>query len=219
MTRTKKTEQLAFEFKQHGGARPGSGRKRRSKQKRVAHTKREELKPRYPVHVVLPLCEGLPTLRRGPTHYVLRETLTKAANRPGFRLVHYSAMGNHLHLVCEADSTKCLSRGMQGLASRVARKLNEWWERNGTVFADRFHDTILRTPTQVRNALCYVLKNAHHHRLVLPAELDPFSSAEWFDGWSEPIEPSGKPNPFAIAKTWMLNVGWRLLGLIPIAPT
>jgi REP element-mobilizing transposase RayT len=78
--------------------------------------------------------DGLPTLRKKSTHYVLRTALARGAKHDGFRVVHYSAMGNHVHLVCEADDNEHLSRGMQGLCVRVARTLNRWWERRGTVF-------------------------------------------------------------------------------------
>jgi REP element-mobilizing transposase RayT len=157
-------------------------------------------------------------LRKKSTHYVLRTALSKGAERNGFRLVHYSAMGNHVHLVCEAGDKTRLSRGMQGLCVRIAHALNRWWERHGTVFADRFHATILRSPTQVRNALVYVLRNAHHHKLLLAHELDPFSSAAWFEGWREPGAPiAASKNPFAIAKTWLLTEGWRRVGLASFA--
>jgi REP element-mobilizing transposase RayT len=220
MTRSKRTIQRALAFPEHGGKRRGSGRKRLSKLPRVPHREREELKPRFPLHVTLRLADGLPTLRKKSTHYILRTALARGANHDGFRVVHYSTMGNHVHLVCEADDNERLSRGMQGLCVRLARALNRWWERRGTVFPDRFHVTILRSPTQVRNALAYVLKNAHHHKLVLPSELDPFSSAAWFDGWQEGSRAqtaSNARNPLAVAITWLLNDGWKKLGLLPIA--
>jgi len=48
---------------------------------------------------------------------------------------------------------------------RVAKGLNKLWARRGKVFADHYHDRILRTPREVRNALCYVLHNAKKHGL------------------------------------------------------
>jgi REP element-mobilizing transposase RayT len=184
----------------------------------VSHKKRDEFEERLPVHVTLRLADGLPTLRRGHTHYVLRQVLIAGAQHDGFRLVHYAAMGNHIHLVCEADNHNRLSRGMQGVCVRIAQTLNRWWERRGKVFADRFHSHPLRSPTEVRNALAYVLNNAHHHKLLLNSELDPFSSAAWFDGWSRTPRGSTAPTPRALlpkAQTWLLTIGWwKRLGLL-----
>ena len=52
-------------------------------------------------------------------------------NRFGFRLVHYSVQGNHVHLLVEAKDEKSLSRGMCGLGVRVARGLNRVMRRRG----------------------------------------------------------------------------------------
>ena len=78
-------------------------------------------------------------------------------------------------------------------------------KRKGTVFADHYHARQLRSPTQVANALAYVLLNFLHH---FPGEAaryaedqrDRFSSA-----WREP--ETGPP--VVPARTWLLAVGWR----------
>ena len=101
---------------------------------------------------------------------------------------------------------------------RMARGLNKLWERSGKVFSDRYHDRILRTPTEVRNALNYVLNNARRHALALKWAIDLFASGPWFDGWRAPrglVEvPTGVECPTAEARTWLLNKGWRRCGLL-----
>ena len=71
--------------------------------------------------------------------------------------------GNHLHLIVEADGSAALTRGMQGLAIRLARALNSMMGRKGPVFGDHYHERLLRSPTEVVNAIGYVLGNAKHH--------------------------------------------------------
>lgn len=98
------------------------------------------------------------------------------------RVVHFSVQGNHLHLVCEAPSAKALATGMKGLSIRLARGLNRLMDGRGTVFADRYHAHILRTPAEVLHALAYVLGNfASHARRrgerVPEGWADPYSSA------------------------------------------
>ena len=182
------------------------------------------------------LRRGLPRLRVRAAVAVLWACMARGRDRFGFRLCEFSIQGDHLHLIAEAADRRALARGMQGLAVRCARKLNRLWGRKGTVFADRYHDHVLRTPREVRNALCYVLNNARHHSAAsrrcgvsplaasrrcgvsapAPPAPDPFSSARWFDGYRP---PPPTPPPFArcptvAARTWLLTTGWRRHGAI-----
>ena len=89
------------------------------------------------------------------------------------------------------------------------------------MWADRYHSRVLRSPREVRNALRYVLCNARKHGLRLdPRRPDPCSSGAWFDGWKEVTAPFGPPtrrSPVVAARTWLMRVGWRRGGLIPLA--
>ncbi|MEQ9497049.1 MAG: transposase, partial [Deltaproteobacteria bacterium] len=93
----------------------------------------------------------------------VRVALEAGAERFGFRLVHFSVLRNHLHLIAEADDRVALARGMKGLKVRVARAINRVAGRRGTVFSDRYHAHALRSPSQTRNALAYVLNNFRKH--------------------------------------------------------
>jgi len=160
------------------------------------------------------VAEG-PAFRRGDCYAVLRRCFAAGKSRFGFRLVHYSVQGNHIHLICEADDRRALSRGMQGLAIRIARGMNRVAKRRGKVFADRYHARQLRTPTEVRRALVYVLQNAHHHQHLVAGLLDVYSSAPYFDGWRErlrlPLVNDGDP-PVVPATAWLLTTGWKRRG-------
>ena len=124
--------------------------------------------------------------------------------------MHFSIQSNHLHLIVEAENWRTLSRNMAALKVRVARAINRAAQREGTVFAQRYHAHILRTPTQVRNALRYVLNNRRHHQATRQAAagwLDPLSTACFFDGYLD-REPR-KSNPWPKAATFLLTRGWR----------
>jgi REP element-mobilizing transposase RayT len=202
-------------FARRGGRRSGAGRKPSGPRKRVPHVVRPVLASRFPVHVTTRLRAELPGLRRGETLRVLHQAFFAGCERFGFRLVHFSVQSNHLHLVAEAQDREALWRGMQGLLIRSAKALNKLWARRGKVFWDRYHARILRTPREVRSALCYVLCNARKHGLALEG-IDPFSSGRWFDGWRPPNpEMQRAPRgPTALARTWLARVGWRRHGLL-----
>ena len=95
------------------------------------------------------------------------------------------------------------------------------------MFADRYHDHILKTPREVRNALQYVLHNAHHHaaegRMVsAPHAIDLYSSAPWFTDFVASVTVRGLediPRPIAAPRTWLLGTGWKRHGLLALRTT
>ncbi len=101
--------------------------------------------------------------------------------------------------------------------------------RRGTVFPDRYHAEIIKTPRQARNALAYVLNNWRKHRedragAARAWRIDPFSSAWCFDGWAEradepfvwKLRASYEPMTTWLPRTWLLSEGWRRYGLVSV---
>ncbi len=182
---------------------------------------------RFPLHVTIRCKDGLPALRRGRIHTALVQLIERHHERwPGFRIVAYSLQQNHLHAIVEADGARAFARGIRGLCIRVARQINRALGRCGPLFGERHHRVALRTPTQVRRALVYVLLNQRKHRARLERRLsvdppDRFSSGPWFDGWEDPVErlygPPNRPAPTRRPLTWLLGVGWRRGGLISLS--
>ncbi|MBK8096780.1 MAG: transposase [Planctomycetes bacterium] len=216
-----------------GGARQGAGRKPKGLQAGVSHAARAPLAPRHPVHVTIKLQAHLPRLRRRDEYAALRAAFVAAHSAQGhgakgtvavFRLCHFAILNDHIHLLVEARNRQSLSRGLQGLLVRIARALNRLWQRHGKVFADRYHDHILQSPRETRNALKHVLQNARHHaakgRMVdATAPIDRFSSAPWFDGFRQTIRVRGLEaivRPVVNPETWLLRVGWRRHGLLDV---
>ena len=190
--------------KRKGKRRPGSNGPR--KLGKVPHRRRPKLSWRHPVHVTWRMLPHVWNLRSKRCFSRIRQCFERGRDRFGFRLVHFSVQGNHIHLIIEAIDERALARGMQGLGVRIAKALNRVMGRKGTVLADHYHARQLRSPTQVANALAYVLMNFLHH---FPAETsrhavnvrDPFSSA-----WRE----HGKDPPVVAPRTWLLSIGWRM---------
>ena len=121
---------------------------------------------------------------------------SRQANRRGLvRVVEFTVQGDHLHMVCEGGDAQAVGRGLGGLFTSVARQLNRLWERCGKVFSERYHREDLTTPTQVRNAIRYVLGNIYKHAERDHPRMtgrsgrlcpDPYSSGVWFGGYREP---------------------------------
>lgn len=155
--------------------------------------------------MILRIREGIWSLRSKALFRQIRYSLAKVREREGFRIVHFSVQGNHIHAIIEADSTEALSRAMQSMCTRIAKRINARMERRGPVFEDRYFARSLRTPSEVANAISYVLENSRRHdarKGFIPSPPngpEPFTSAE-FAGADPPLvsEP----------QNWLLRVGW-----------
>lgn len=220
----RRERQQTFRFPKHGGARKGAGRKRTLPgRKRVSHKTREPIQASFAIHVTLRMRSDVARLRNFALCAVLRRAFVYGRDTGDFRICQFSIQGTHVHMLCEARDNTALSRGIQGLAVRVARGLNAKLARRGSAFADRYHAAVIRTPRHCRAALCYVLQNARRHGEHLEPSfhgMDPFSSAWWFDGWKDNGWREGliPPGVRTVAEpgSWLLREGWRQYGLLSI---
>ena len=173
--------QLAFKFRSWGGKRRHAGRKAKGDRAGVRHGKRPNLSKHHPVHVTWRVRPEIWNLRGPKCFAAIARSFARGCDRRGFRLVHFSVQGNHMHLIVEAPDQVRLSRGLQGLAVRIARGVNRVMQRTGRVFADRYHEHVLRTAAEVANAVAYVLGNFTRHALrrgarIVESVIDPCSS-------------------------------------------
>ena len=202
-----------------GGKRSGAGRPK-DPSSGVSHLRRPSLGKHNPVMVTMRAQKGL-RLRRKRTFAVIRKCIAAAQERFGFHVVDYSVQQDHLHLIVEASDRRSLARGMQGLTVRFARRLNRLLGRKGKLFTDRYHARQLTTPTEVRNALRYVLSNFRKHlgqRRVRVGKryVDHFSSAPHFAGWRGRVRVTQPPAEDVTAppRAYLLKTGWRRRGLL-----
>ncbi|HKE20029.1 MAG TPA: transposase [Kofleriaceae bacterium] len=234
-SRRKAARQLSLQLPATwGGARRGAGRKPKNERPEVRHASRPPLEPRFPVHVTTRVVKGAGYLRGHRVYPAVRRALCAARDRLGTRIIHFSIQSNHIHLLVEASDQIALGRAMKGFGVRVARRLNRLAGRKGRVIADRYHARYLRTPTEVRRGLVYVLQNGVKHarnegRIARGENvwIDPHSSAAFFDGWhprcqrwipkvdapAHPLHGRGPPaTPVASPSTWLLQKGWLKAG-------
>jgi REP element-mobilizing transposase RayT len=173
---------------------------------------------RFPLHVRVRMRPHVWQLRSRRCFTIIEQAFFKAAARADARIAQFSVQHNHVHMVVEADDVRALARALQGLCIRVAKRLNGLMGRRGAVFADRYHSRPLRTPTEVRRAIVYVLCNGRKHLPQVGHRLpsgwiDPeYSSGAWFRGWSRPPLPQYGPSPIAAPTTWLLTSGWEKAG-------
>jgi putative transposase len=190
-------KQVELPLRRWGGKRKGAGCKPNGEKAGVTHLPRERLR-RRPIHVNWRMRRHVWNLRAWRCFRPIETAFFAACDRFGMRLLHFSVQGNHIHLIVEADDQKALSKGMQGLGIRIAKKLNRVMDKRGAVMADRYFAHVLRTPSEVRRAVEYVVRNHQKHHHLDSADIDKFSS-----------EMEGAP--VLPATTW-LGKKWRGFG-------
>ncbi len=204
-----------------GGKRKGSGRKNRTGT--VNHMKRDQVGFKKPLHITLKLQDGLSNLRCDLMFENLKRCL-KSAKSLGLRVIHFSLESNHLHLFVECRDNKTLSRAMKGLGASLGKAIRKFSGGVGSVFKGRFHLHVLKTPTEVRNGMAYVLLNRAKHWKSI-AFVDPYSSGAYFTDWKKllgsrvgPILSARRgitkalPDYLTEAKSWLAREGWRKAG-------
>jgi REP element-mobilizing transposase RayT len=210
-----------------GGKRRGAGRKPDGARAGERHGARPEFKPHHALHVVMRVAPEVGSLRRRKMYKAVREATITAALRERFRIVHVSLQRNHVHMLVEAEHRAALARGMQGFQISAARHINIALgdgvrRRRGKVFADRYHVEVIRTPTQARHAIRYVLSNFRKHGedrdgLSSTWLVDPFSTGILFPDWQElqdqawmwPIRATYDPLVVRRPQGWLLREGWK----------
>ena len=91
-----KKAQQELPFRQWGGARRGAGRKRKSARPNVPHRVRGKFR-NGALHVTVRIRREVWNLRTHRCFRALRYALARGCERFGFRLVHFSVQGNHMH--------------------------------------------------------------------------------------------------------------------------
>jgi REP element-mobilizing transposase RayT len=216
--RHRRQRQLDLDLRRHGGRRRGAGRKPNGARAGVSHRPRGPVTRHTPVHVTLKVADDLPNLRSPSLFAVVRDAIYRGADRFGLRVIHFCVLRGHLHLIVEAESVQALARGMQGLTIRLAKQINKALSRRGKVFVDRYDSHVLRTPSEARACLNYVIKNQRRHAYARGQVygawwVDPCSSGDRFTGF-EGIETTLPDDDLPIGRpqSWLLKEGWMRAG-------
>ncbi len=205
----------------HGGRRNGAGRKPTQPGSRLPHVARPRHHARLPAHVTLR--SRIRGLRNQTVLRVFaRATRLSNARKATFQIIHYSLQSTHVHLLIEARDRAALSRGMQGLAVRLARGINRVLGRRG-----RSGQTATTRAISARLRQC-----GTHSSMSSPTtasmneRFDPESirirvargfgvganrSPSTLDSDSRKVLDPCNP-PVSTAQTWLLAVGWKEQG-------
>ena len=197
-----------------GGKRKGAGRKKRFAHE-PTHAKRERLTKNTPLHLTVRCEASVPTLRSKYFLFTLGRMIALAKLK-GLAVSQFAIESNHIHFIAEAQSNRALAKGMMSLAASLRAAVKATHQHRGRVLVGRFHAHLLKTPTQLKRALKYVLFNHAKHCGMKPF-VDFFSSAALFVEIGIFVKETVRENRWlwparaALAKpeSWLQSVGWK----------
>lgn len=137
----------------HGGRRPNCGRAR-IHSKGVAHRTREKVNARTPLHINFKYS----TFMRTRCVLEILKIAFINASKHGFYITHFTLQSNHIHIIAETTETALLIKGMRSLTGTIVKRIGK-----GSIQIERYHLHILKNPTEVLNAVKYVLNNDVKH--------------------------------------------------------
>jgi len=93
---------------------------------------------------------------------VMKETQEKYL----FKSDNFVIMSNHVHIKIKPSEKVSLSRIMQSMLCKFAKRFNKYFDRKGHVFYDRFHSVIIETKDQAIKVFNYIADNPVRAGLV-----------------------------------------------------
>ncbi|HEY2030913.1 MAG TPA: hypothetical protein VGH20_17070 [Myxococcales bacterium] len=144
--------------------------------------------------MTLKVRQDVPNLRARARFRAIRDAFKAARGRHGVRLADSRYSANISISSSRPTALPAYRAVCKGLCVRLTRALNRVLARRGSIFADRFHSRLLRTPTELVRAIRYVIDNARHHF----GQPDVNCSSRAPDAEELLDSPRG----------WLLRIGW-----------
>lgn len=185
---------------------------------------REKVDFKKPLHVTMRLRDDVHvTLRTSDMLAAFQNCAEKAKNHR-LHVIHFSLASNHFHMIIECADNEALAKGMKSFAGSLGKAIRKVRGGQGAVFKGRYHMRVLKSPTEMRNGLAYVLLNQSKHKKLIPYN-DRFSSASYFSDWKKLLgrnigpllprrhrSPRQLPGYMSIPRSWLAREGWQKAG-------
>lgn len=129
----------------------------------IRHIRREEITRPRPLHLTIKLIRAdiqNKTILKALRHAILRARLQ------GLKIIHYSLEHDHIHLYAESENNDVLARAMKALGVSLVKRINKYFNSKGSCYKTRYHLRILRSASEVKNVINYILRNGIKHKRI-----------------------------------------------------
>lgn len=147
----------------------------------ITHAKRERFNYKDTIQHIVTRCNNKENLFKGEICFIkYKDVIKKCKEKYGFLLHDYAIMTNHVHLIIGLFATENISKIMHSIDRWYARWYNEYYERKGHFWEDRFYGELIKDDTQLLATMRYIDLNPVRAGLCKdPAEW-PHSGASFY---------------------------------------
>jgi len=147
----------------------------------ITHAKRERLNCKDATYHIVTRCNNKELLIKNELDSIkYKFILQKCKEKYGFLLHDYAIMNNHVHLLIRLFTSTNISQIMHSIDRRYARWYNEYYERKGHFWEDRFYGELVKDDLQLLAVMRYIALNPVKAGLCKdPAEW-PYSGANFY---------------------------------------
>ena len=129
----------------------------------IRHISRDPIKRLTALHLTIKIIRDKAGLKNKAMLKVLQQAIVKARGK-GLAVIHYTLEFDHIHLLVESGDHQELGKAMQSLGVSLSMAINRLRKAKGRVFKTRYHLRKLKTPTEIKNVISYILNNTIKHR-------------------------------------------------------
>ena len=108
------------------------------------------------------------------------DLLQENANEYGIKLIAFTIMDNHAHVLLYAENIHNMSLFMKNVNGKFAMYYNFIYERVGIVFRNRYKSQPIYSEEQLKNCIRYIFNNPVRARIVLSPEKYVYSNFKDF---------------------------------------
>ena len=123
----------------------------------ISHGRRERINYAGATYHITNRCNNKETLIKDDLDFKkYRSVLKKCKEAYGFKLHGYSILHNHTHLLIRLETIPDISKIMHSINRWYARWYNEYYERNGHFWEDRFYGKLIKDDYQLLAVMRYL---------------------------------------------------------------
>lgn len=116
-----------------------------------------------PLHLKIKLKKADIKIQNKAILKILRYAILRARLQ-GLKIIHYSLEHDHVHLYMECDDNEILGRSMKAFGVTLVKKMNKYFHKKGSAYKHRYRLRILKSASEVKNVINYILKNGMKHK-------------------------------------------------------
>lgn len=147
----------------------------------ITHAKRERINCKDVIYHIVTRCNNKEPLFKNEIDIIKYKSIVRnGKHKYGFLLHDYAIMNNHVHLLIKLFTVANISRIMHSIDRQYARWYNQYYERKGHFWEDRFYGDLIKDDFQLLATMRYIDMNPVKAGLCKDPAVWAYSGARFY---------------------------------------